>query len=86
MTGVGLNATGVSHCTFGSLRVGDVVTAGAVVAASYLSAERIVCVAPSADEADAVGAVTLDFNTMPTAEVILPCLEESCILGAEPGR
>ena len=86
VSGAGLNATGVSHCTFGSTRVGDVVTAGAVVAATDLSAERVVCVAPSADEADAVGSATFDFDTMPAVEIILPCLEETCVRGFEPGR
>ena len=87
LTGSGFNATGTAHCSFGALRLGDTLVAGALVAASQLAEGRLVCAAPSGDDAAAVGGALLDFDSsMPAAEVISPCAVESCVAGLEPAR
>ena len=86
VTGYGFDATSSAHCSFGTLRVGDVIVAGAIVAAFALAPGSLECVAPSGDEADAVGGGSFDFEGMPAAQVVSPCVEEDCVQGVEPSR
>lgn len=87
VTGAGFSAlSGPKVCAFGQLRVGDVIRAGAISAATVVDNETLTCVAPTADEAAAVGAASFSFESMPSVQVVQPCVADSCTPGVEPER
>ncbi len=94
VSGSGFAALGSAACAFGTLRVGDEVRAGAVVAAAGVSDGVLECVSPSADEADAVGSVSFSFRaaSMPAPAVVQGCEGpdgvglDDCTPGEEPER
>ena len=74
-------------CGFGSLRVGDVIRAGATSNAIEMSDGQLVCLAPSAHASEAVGTAYFSFDTMPERQVIQPCINgDGCGWMEEPER
>ena len=87
ITGSGFtSAAGEVVCTFGSLRIGDSIRAGATSSAVELSDERLVCTAPSAHRVEAVGEARFSFDFLPAAVVVQPCVQTNCVPGVEPER
>ena len=87
VTGSGFSALGGAKvCTFGQLRVGDLIRAGAVSAATVVDDSLLHCVAPTADEAAAVGVTAFSFASMPEPAIVQPCVADDCTPGVEPER
>ena len=79
---------GAVVCTFGSLRVGDDIRAGATSPAASITDGQLECIAPSAHASSAVGSAFFSFSNLPPVTVIQPCVvNTNCIPGLlEPER
>ena len=79
---------GAVVCTFGSLRVGDDIRAGATSPAASITDGQLECIAPSAHASSAVGSAFFSFSNLPPVTVIQPCVvNTNCIPGMlEPER
>ena len=74
-------------CSYGSLRVGDSIRAGATTPAELINDTQLECDAPSAHSSSAVGTVHFSFNepSIPEREVVQDCTGP-CAWMEEPER